>query len=69
MDGISDPSEGNHAVLRATRSLVNSKSLSRTSQHDGFDDTPQSIPSELCGIRRVEYGECDAGDLFQRFPV
>lgn len=27
------------------------------------------FPSELCGIRRVEYGEGDASGLFQRFPV
>ena len=31
MDGISDPSEGNHAVLRATKLRVKSKSLLWTS--------------------------------------
>ncbi len=41
-DGIPDPGEGNHAVLRATKLRVKSKSWSRTSQHDGFDDTPHA---------------------------
>jgi len=42
MDGIPDLSKGNHAVLRATKVRVKSESLSRTSQHDRFDDTPHA---------------------------
>jgi hypothetical protein len=55
MDRIPDPSERNQAALRATELRVKSKSLSWTSQRDGFDE----VPHRSCGWdedQRVQIG-------------